>query len=195
MSGKKAALPSVKISDGHVLIASGASVQLGAVCRINVNFAINAVPPEAAGIWLEDNKRYFTPEQARQLGEDFRSGYLGRGILGALGFVMGDGDYDRYQGAQDVVVQASSQEQASFVKALRTLSNDPMRLTSEIEIYGTSMMPSVAGVFARLVQIHFADGSSANFADLSDPVAADTTGEVRGVHAKKGNKLRMVPRN
>jgi hypothetical protein len=194
MNGDEAVPPSVTISDGHVSIGGGASVQLGAVSRINVDFAISAVPPETVGIWLEHNKRYFTPEQAERLAEDFQSGKLAKGVLGALGFVLGDGDYTRFQSAQDIAVPASSHDQASFIVALRALTNSPLRLTSEIEVEGTSMTSTVAAVFARVVQIHFGDGRSANFVDLSDPVAADITGAVRGVRAKKSHALRVVPR-
>lgn len=47
--------------------------------------------------------------------------------------------------------------------------------------------------FARVVQIHFADGCSLNFVDLSEPVAADSAGDTSGVRAKKGYRLRMLP--
>ncbi len=193
MTAEQVPPPWVRIVGGHTLIGGGASVQLGAVCRVEVDFAINAVPGEAAERWVLANRRCFSEAQVKQLTADFTSGCCAQGILGALGFVLGGGDYNRHQQAQDVVLQAASRAQADFVEALRTLSNQPMRLTSDIEVYGTSLVPSVAGVFARIVQLRFADGASSNFADLSEPVAADSSGNVAAVRAGRGHRLRMVP--
>jgi len=193
MTGDGVPLTPVRIVGGHTRIGGGASVQLGATCRINVDHALDGVSADTMAAWLEANRRFFSHEQVIQLAGDLASGHAARGVLGAVGLILGAGDYERYQSAQDVSLDVHSREQAGFVESLHALVNRRMRLASEVELYGTSMKPCVAAVFARIVQIHFADGSSLNFVDLSEPVAADTAGDTSGVRAKKSERLRILP--
>ncbi len=191
----EASLPSLRIVGGHGQIASGARVQLGARCRVEVDHEIDAVSGELMAQWLQQNKRFFTDDQVQQLAGDFAAGYFARGVLGALGLIMGKSDYQRYQNAQDTVLKSKSQEQANFINALQLLTNKKMRLTSEMDVYGTSMIPRNVAVFVRVVQIRFGDGRSVNFLDLSDPIAADDAGETSGLQASGGRRLRMAPRD
>jgi len=185
MAENETFLPWVRVVGGHTRIASGARVQLGAVCQVEIDHTLDGAHPETIAEWFNENKRFFGDEQVQQLAEDFASGYLARGVLGALGFVMAEGNYQQYQNAKDLILEASSPEQASFIKALQTLSNRSLRLTAKIEVHGTSMIPTVAAVFARIVQLHFDNGTSVNLVDLPELVAADSTGDTRGVRADK----------
>ncbi len=188
MAGSEVVSPWVRIVGGQTQIGAGASVQLGASCRVEVDYTVDGVDAEAVAEWLEKSSRFFGDEQIEKLRGDFASGYLARGMLGALGFVLGEGDYRRYQDARDAVLEAGSRDQADFIESLRTLSNRALRLVSEIEVHGTSMMPTDAVVFVRIVKVYLADGSRLDFVDLSAPVAAD------GVRLGRGHRLRMVRR-
>ncbi|MDP6455407.1 MAG: hypothetical protein QF898_19155 [SAR202 cluster bacterium] len=194
MAGYEGTLPSLRIVGGHVHLANaGVSVQIGAMSRVAIDVTIEVILAETVSKWLQDNKAWFGSAEAQRLFDDFAAGFMARGILGAFGFIVGNGDYDHYQSVEDVTVKASSLNQARFFDSLGALRKTKVRLTAELEVRGTSMKPTVASVFARVAKLYFADGSVLMFVDLTGPVAADPSGDTSGVHTPYTQKLQLTP--
>jgi hypothetical protein len=182
----------IRIVAGHTRVGGGARVQLGASSKVTVDQFLDAVPAKAVLGWLHRNRDFFTEPQFRRITADIAENCVARAMLGALGDVFSD-DHDRYRTVQETDVRAETAQQNRFLRSLHTLRNRPLRISCEIELYGTSMLPTDAGVFARVTQVRFADGLGLTFVDLAGLVAAGLAGETGAVRATRSQRLKIVP--
>ena len=81
-----------------------------------------------------------------------------------------------------------------MVESASKLQAQKVSVTGDIQITGVSMLPTEAFVFAEISTITFADGTSMQVVNQSDPIAASQSGSTSDAEAKPG-KLNVVAVN
>jgi hypothetical protein len=190
-SRSQVSLPSLRVLVGHAQLAGGASVQRGACCRINVDLDVGAVSIQQALVWLAVTE--LPSDERRRLKSEVAAGRVASAILEVLATSFGD-DLTRARAGVEVTLRAENLAQARLLDSLRTLSDEPLRLSAALELQSTSMTPTVLTAFAKLVRLEFTDGHHSSFFDFTVPVAASITGVRAAAHLRGEPKLRVTHR-
>ena len=173
---------------------AGVQVQRGATASATVNINMSLVTNDETQSWFNQHKDVFTQSQqsAIQSHLDKSNTASGWNAIFAWGAKSSSNEnYFRNASAEQEETQTESEK--NVVQSASKLQSQNVNVTGTVNITGVSMLPTQAFVFAQISTIQFADGTSMQVINQSDPLAASSSGDTSGVEAASGSQLNVVP--
>ncbi len=172
---------------------AGVQVQKGATASATVDITMLLVTNETTQSWFNQHKSVYTQSQ-----QDTIQGHLdlsntasGWNAIFAWGASSASNE-NYFQNANHQAEQTNTQSQTDVVSSASKLQANKVHVTGSVQITGVSMLPTQAFVFAQISTIQFADGTSIQVINQSDPVAANSSGDTSGIDTNPGQKLNVV---
>lgn len=193
LTNEVAAYQNGTVTDGYGK-AGGAVIQVtsGATVDLNVDFEMTSISEQQFSEWKTRAYDFLSTEQQQHLEEHYSARGSASWMLGALGAISANGNYDHYLNRTDTFNAESGSEREGFMKSLYDLQTSRFRITGNVKVTGTSHIPSEASIFIHVVTIKFSDQKQISVIDLGNPVAASPDGDTSNVKAEP-SKLNQVP--
>lgn len=175
------------------LTKAGVSVQKGATATAHVDIKMKLVTNDTTQTWFDENKEVFTASQQSTIQSHLDRSNTASGWNAIFAWGASSSANENYfSNANHQAEETHTDSQTHTVTSASKLQANEVHVTGDVSIVGVSMLPTTAFVFAQISTINFADGTSMQVINQSDPMAASSSGDTGGVNAKP-NKLNVVP--
>lgn len=173
---------------------AGVQVQKGATATAKVDIEMTLVTNKTTQSWFTENKHVFSQDQQNTIQGhlDAQNTASGWNAIFAYGAKSSTNE-NYFQNATAQQETTETQSQTDVVQSVSELRSTKVHVTGNVDIVGVSMLPTQAFVFAQISTVTFANGTSMQVINQSDPVAANSSGDTSAAETKSGSKLNIVP--